>query len=238
MSHSSPPDQSASDPALSSPSDNHEAWRCLLAVEQKLQDLTIFQTNTASALQNITQQLSNVAATLQNMSTAPPASQANPQAHELDVEATASLALESESYYQHKHNIDVYIDSFQSLYRKTGYPDGHYLIMKFHHGLSKWISDHLGNITTGCPDDTCIEAWMTAACKQAFIMKTEADFLRGRFAIKPGERMPATIPAPFRPLPPPIVHPMTAAALPVPKSLPMGVPMDIDKMRAARTADV
>ncbi|KAG5640503.1 hypothetical protein DXG03_008284 [Asterophora parasitica] len=235
MSHSSPPDQSASDAASSSPSNNHEAWRCLLAVEQKLQDLTMFQTNTASALQNIMQQLANVAATLQNMSTVPPASQANPQAlaalvgppnnvpgitssdspskgitqvaswddfcnafvqefYELDVEVTTSLALESESYYQHKCDIDVYIDSFQSLYWKAGYPDRCHLVMKFHHGLSKRISDCLGNITTGRPNDTCVEAWMTAVRKQAFIMKTEADFSWGWLAAKPAKRTPTAIP--------------------------------------------
>ncbi|KAG5640331.1 hypothetical protein DXG03_009209 [Asterophora parasitica] len=334
----------------------------------------MFQTNTASALQNIMQQLANVAATLQNMSTAPLASQANPQAPAAPVPppappmmSLASLPVtapavtlaasppaataptvavtpvaaapsrlclpllvaftgeRSDSHrfiqacklyftlapatqfamhtqaiawalmqmqegqgakyldqivregitqfaswdnfrdafawefyepdVEHKHDIDAYIDSFRSLYRKAGYPDRRHLIMKFCHGLSKRISDRLGNITTGCPNDTHVEAWMTVVREQAFIMKTEADFSWGRLAAKPAERMPATVPgripitpphlppvftnpAPFRPLLPPVVHPATAAALPVPKLLPMGVPMDIDKMQAACAADV
>ncbi|KAG5639996.1 hypothetical protein DXG03_001870, partial [Asterophora parasitica] len=114
--------------------------------------------------------------------------------YEPDVEVTASLALESESYYQHKHDIDAYIDSFQSPYWKAGYPDRHHLVMKFHHSLSKRISNHLRNITTGCPNNTCVKAWITVAHEQAFIMKTEADFSQGWLAAKPAKRTPTTIP--------------------------------------------
>ncbi|KAG5640384.1 hypothetical protein DXG03_008849 [Asterophora parasitica] len=59
---------------------------------------------------------------------------------------------------EHKHNIDSYIDSFQSLYQKAGYPARHHLIMKFRHDLSKKLSDQLRNISTGHPDDTQVEA--------------------------------------------------------------------------------
>ncbi|KAG5640692.1 hypothetical protein DXG03_007494 [Asterophora parasitica] len=110
--------------------------------------------------------------------------------HEVDVEVTASLTLESEAYNQHKCDIDLYVDSFQSLYQKVGYPDGHHLVMKFQCDLSKKLSDRLRNISTGHPDDTQAESWMTVACKQAFIIKTETNFAHSWSPVKTTKQAP------------------------------------------------
>ncbi|KAG5639894.1 hypothetical protein DXG03_002561, partial [Asterophora parasitica] len=158
--------------------------------------------------------------------------------YEADVEVTASLTLESEAYYQHEHNIDLYVDSFQSLYQKAGYLDGHHLIMKFWHGLSKKLSDQLGNISTGCPDDTRVEAWMTMACKQAFIRRQKLT-LHAIPVASPCFLLAAPAPAPSQPLfPSPTVHIAPVLASAALKSLPMGMLMDINKMRAAHMVEV
>ncbi|KAG5646930.1 hypothetical protein DXG03_002006 [Asterophora parasitica] len=134
--------------------------------------------------------------------------------YKADMEATTSLTLELEAYYQHEHDIDLH------------------------------------------PDDTQVEAWMTAACKQAFIIKTEANFTCSWFPAKTAKQVPTFAPgqilvaspcfllaapalAPSQPLFPSLMVHIALVLVPAAlKSLPMGMLMDINKMHAACMAEV
>ncbi|KAG5639845.1 hypothetical protein DXG03_002943 [Asterophora parasitica] len=69
----------------------------------------------------------------------------------------ASLVLKLSSYYQNGYSIDMYINSFKLLWNQSQYLDRHHLIMKFQQGMDSDLNQHLGTITTGCPNDTKVD---------------------------------------------------------------------------------
>ncbi|KAF5378851.1 hypothetical protein D9615_006886 [Tricholomella constricta] len=144
----------------------------------------------------------------------------------------AALTLESTAYFQNGRSIDEYIDSFRSLWVKAGYPDGRHLVLKFRREMDPKLSRRLGSITTGRPHNEKIEEWLRVARSQNFIMRTEDDFHRWATPTKsPDRHRIRTLAVRSCPRSHSLSPAPRAPAMPAPRLLPQGVPMDVDRMR-------
>lgn len=67
----------------------------------------------------------------------------------LNVEAAAVNTLEMSAYFQGKRFVDEYLDQSQDLIYDSGYKDLKTIVVKFHRGLDRRISNALAGMTTG-----------------------------------------------------------------------------------------
>ena len=153
-----------------------------------------------------------------------------------NVEVDAINALEGTSYHQGNQTVDDYLDSFQALVSNAGYTDPRTLVVKFRRGLRLGIQNQIATIPYGQPADTDPDAWYKAAWRidQAYLANeafqsvscsAPSASLRTISAQPPllsVARLPLALPPPVIPKPPPAIPSM-------------GVPMDVDVTRKARS---
>ncbi|GLB45153.1 hypothetical protein LshimejAT787_2000580 [Lyophyllum shimeji] len=150
----------------------------------------------------------------------------------------AATTFETSAYYQGSRSVDEYIDKFWDLAEEAQFPDGAQLVFRFRHGLDPRIEAKVANIVEGRPSDERVQEWIDAARLVDYNTRAHQDF---RSAVTKPRTAPAPVvrnlgaPAVFRALPAPPPRPVAAvpSAPPAPasRSLPSGVPMDIDLSR-------
>jgi hypothetical protein len=151
---------------------------------------------------------------------------------------TALMRLESDRYFQGKQNVEAYIDEFKDLVDLSGYTDPIAIVLKFCGGLHSTTQDRIAESGTDRPSDMDFNGWFKAARRLDLnCLANEAFHLASR-------RPPThSAPSPMTPFAPPctlfsLLHshaPITAATpaemhTPL-RTLPPGVPMDIDRTR-------
>ncbi|GLB35250.1 hypothetical protein LshimejAT787_0208150 [Lyophyllum shimeji] len=144
-------------------------------------------------------------------------------------------------YHQGSRSVDKYIDEFMDLAEEAQFPDGAQLVFRFRHGLDSKIEAKVAGMVDGRPSDECVQDWIDAARLVDYNNRANQDFrsaatkTRATPALPPVPRNPG-VPA-FRALsaPPfrsaPIAAAPAAPTAPVSRSIPPGVPMDIDLSR-------
>jgi len=153
-----------------------------------------------------------------------------------NTEADAINALEGTSYYQGNRMVDDYLDSFQALVSDVGYTDPWTLVVKFRQGLRLGIQNQIATMPYGQPANTDPDAWYKAARRidQARLANEAFQFMlrsAPSAALKTVSAQPPPLSVARLPLaPPPPVPPK-----PPPTTLSMGVPMDVDVARKARS---
>ncbi|GLB42963.1 hypothetical protein LshimejAT787_1204120 [Lyophyllum shimeji] len=154
-----------------------------------------------------------------------------------DEKRKAATTFEMSTYHQGSRSVDEYIDEFWDLAEEAQFPDGAQLVFRFRHGLDPRIEAKVANIVEGRPSDERVQEWIDAARLVDYNTRAHQDFrsvvTKPRTAPAPVVRNPGT-PA-FRALPAPPPRPVAAApsapTAPASRSLPPGVPMDIDLSR-------
>ncbi|GLB43461.1 putative retrotransposable element tf2 155 kda protein type 1-like [Lyophyllum shimeji] len=158
-----------------------------------------------------------------------------------DEKRKAATTLETSAYYQGSRSVDEYIDEFMDLAEEAQFPDGAQLVFRFRHGLDSKIEAKVAGMVDGRPSDECVQDWIDAARLVDYNNRANQDFrsaatkTRATPALPPVPRNPG-VPA-FRALPAPPFRPAPVAAAPaaptapVSRSIPSGVPMDIDLSR-------
>jgi len=154
----------------------------------------------------------------------------------VNAKANAINTLEGTSYHQGNCVVDDYLDSFQALVSDAGYMDPQTLVVKFQQGLRVGIQSQIATMPYGQPADTDPDAWYKAAQRidqahlaneafQSMSRSTPSIALRTVSARPPPlsvVRLPLAPPPPVTPKPP-----LTTTS--------MGVPMDMDVARKARS---
>jgi len=152
------------------------------------------------------------------------------------VEADAINGLEGTSYHQGNRMVDDYLDSFQALVSDAGYMDPQTLVVKFRRGLRLGIKNQIATMPYGRLADTDPDAWYKAARRiDQARLANEAFQSVSRSAPSASLRTISTQPPPLSaarlPLtPPPLVIPKPPLTTPF-----MGVPIDVDVTRKARS---
>ncbi|GLB36986.1 putative retrotransposable element tf2 155 kda protein type 1-like [Lyophyllum shimeji] len=155
-----------------------------------------------------------------------------------DEKRKAATTFETSAYHQGSRSVDEYIDEFWDLAEEAQFPDGAQLVFRFRHGLDPRIEAKVANIVEGRPSDERVQEWIDAARLVDYNTRAHQDFrsavIKPCTAPAPVVRNPGA-PAVFRTLPAPPPRPVAAvpSAPPAPasRSLPSGVPMDIDLSR-------
>ncbi|GLB43148.1 putative retrotransposable element tf2 155 kda protein type 1-like [Lyophyllum shimeji] len=155
-----------------------------------------------------------------------------------DEKRKAATTFETSAYHQGSRSVDEYIDEFQDLAEEAQFPDGAQLVFRFRHGLDPRIEAKVANMVDRRPSDERVQEWIDAARLVDYNTRANQDFrsavTKPRTAPAPVARNPGA-PAVFRALPAPPPRPVAAvpSAPPAPasRSLPSGVPMDIDLSR-------
>ncbi|GLB45813.1 hypothetical protein LshimejAT787_3100030 [Lyophyllum shimeji] len=158
-----------------------------------------------------------------------------------DEKRKAATTLETSAYYQGSRSVDEYIDEFMDLVEEAQFPDGVQLVFRFRHGLDSKIEAKVASMVDGRPSDKCVQDWIDAARLVDYNNRANQDF---RSAATKTRATPAPPPVPrnpgvpaFRALPAPLLRPAPVAAAPaaptapISRSIPPGVPMDIDLSR-------
>jgi len=153
-----------------------------------------------------------------------------------NVEVDVINVLEGTFYHQGNWMVDDYLDSFQALVSDTGYTDPRTLVVKFRRGLQLDIQNQIATMPYGRPADTDPDTWYKAAWRiDQARLANEAFQSVSRSAPSASLRTISAQPPPLSmarlPLaPPPPVIPKPPPAIPS-----MGVPMDVDVTRKARS---
>jgi len=153
-----------------------------------------------------------------------------------NTEANAINALEGTSYHQGNQTVDDYLNSFQALVSDAGYTDPWTLVVKFRRGLRLGIQNQIATMPYGRPADTDPDTWYRAARRidqarlaneafQSVSCSTPSASLKTISAQPPPL---STARLPLAPSPPVILKPPLTAPS-------MGVPMDVDAARKARS---
>jgi hypothetical protein len=71
---------------------------------------------------------------------------------------TALIWLESNQYFQGRHNVHAYIDEFKDLVDMSGYTNPIAIILKFYGGLNVIIQDKITKSGTDRPEDN--DQWL------------------------------------------------------------------------------
>jgi len=132
--------------------------------------------------------------------------------------------------------VDDYLDSFQALISDASYTDPRTLVVKFRQGLRVGIQSQIATMPYGQPADTNPDAWYRAArridqahlANEAFqsmsrsAPSTALKTVSTQPLLLPVARLPLALPPPVTPKPPPTTPSM-------------GVSMDVDVTRKARS---
>jgi len=132
--------------------------------------------------------------------------------------------------------VDDYLNSFQALVSDAGYTDPRTLVVKFRRGLRLGIQNQIATMPYGRPADTDPDAWYRAArridqarlANEAFqsVLRSAPSASLKTVSARPPPLSAARLPL----APPPLVIPK-----PLLTALSMGVPMDVDAARKARS---
>ena len=153
-----------------------------------------------------------------------------------NAEADAINTLEGTSYHQGNRIVDNYLDSFQALVSNAGYIDPQTLVVKFRQDLRLGIQNQIATMPYGRPADTDSDAWYRAARRidQARLANKAFQFILCSILSASLKTISAQ---------PPLLSvarlPLALPSLVIPKPLlttsSMGVPMDVDTARKARS---
>jgi len=152
------------------------------------------------------------------------------------VKADTINALEGTSYHQGNRMVDDYLDSFQTLVFNVGYTNPQTLVVKFQRDLRLGIQNQIATMPYGWPADTDPNAWYKAVWKidqarlaneafQSVLCSAPSAALK-TVSVQP----PPLSVARLRLAPPLLVTPK-----PLPTAPSMGIPMDVDIARKARS---
>jgi len=153
-----------------------------------------------------------------------------------NAEADVINALEGTSYYQGNRMVNDYLDSFQALVSDAGYTDPRTLVVKFRRDLRVGIQNQIATMPYGRPADTDPDAWYNAAWRidQAHLVN-EAFQSVSRSAPSAALKTISAQPPPLSVARLPLAPPPPVTPKPLPTTPSMGVPMDMDVARKARS---
>ncbi|GLB44082.1 hypothetical protein LshimejAT787_1600120 [Lyophyllum shimeji] len=155
-----------------------------------------------------------------------------------DEKRKAATTLETSAHHQGSHSVDEYIDEFIDLAEEAQFPDGAQLVFRFRHGLDSKIEAKVAGMVDGRPSDECVQDWIDAARLVDYNNCANQDFHSAATKTRATPALPPVprnlgVPAfcalsapPFRPAP--VAAALAAPTAPVSRSIPSGVPMDID----------
>jgi hypothetical protein len=153
---------------------------------------------------------------------------------------TVLMRLESDRYFQGKRNVEAYIDEFKDLVDLSGYTDPIAIVLKFRRGLNPTTQDRIAESGTDRPQDRDFDGWFKAARRLDLNhLANEAFHYASRRPLAHSIPSPTTYPAPPRaPFSFTRSHPPTTAtpaAMHTPsRTLPPGIPMDVDRTRTLK----
>jgi hypothetical protein len=156
-----------------------------------------------------------------------------------DEKTDALMKLESRRYFQGKRSTDMYIDEFLELTTRAKCTDPTTLVLKFRRGLDPTLQDRIAE-SPSCPEGEDVDGWLAAA-RRLDRNRTANEAFRGSMVARVPSAFPGT-----KPLPPVPSKRFEFGSIPSalprqsqtpPKTLPMGVPMDIDASKQAKPID-
>ena len=152
------------------------------------------------------------------------------------MEADTINTLEGTSYYQGGRTVDDYLDNFQTLVSDVGYTDPRTLVVKFRRGLKLGIQNQIATMPYGRPADTDSDAWYRAAWRidQARLANKAFQSVSRSTPSGPTKTV-STRPPPMSVVRLPPAPPLPVTPKPAPLTPSMGVPMDVDATRKARS---
>ena len=132
--------------------------------------------------------------------------------------------------------MDDYLDSFQALVSNAGYMDPWTLVVKFRRRLRLGIQNQIATMPYGRPADTDPDAWYKAARRidQTRLANEVFQFM-SRFAPSASLRTVSARPLPLSTARLPLTLPLPVIPKPLLTTPSMGVPMDMDVTRKARS---
>jgi hypothetical protein len=153
---------------------------------------------------------------------------------------TALMRLESDRYFQGKRNVEAYIDEFKDLVDLSGYMDPITIVLKFCHSLDLMTQDRIAESGTDRPQDRDFYSWFKAARRLDLNRLTNEAFhyasqrpLTHSTPAPMTHSVPQCTPFSFLRSHPPTA--VTPAAMHTPsRTLPPGIPMDIDCTRTLK----
>ena len=154
----------------------------------------------------------------------------------VNAEVDTINALEGTSYHQGNRTVDDYLDSFQALVSNAGYMDPQTVVVKFRRGLRLSIQNQIATMPYRRLADTDPDAWYKAArridqARLANEVFQSVSHSAPSASLRTVSARPPPLPMARLPLaPPPLVTPK-----PPPTTPSMGVPMDVDATRKARS---
>jgi len=132
--------------------------------------------------------------------------------------------------------VDDYLDSFQALVSDTGYTDPQTLVVKFRQGLRVGIQSQIATMPYGQPADTDPDAWYKAAWRiDQARLANEAFQSVSRSTPSAALETVSAQPLPLSMARLPLALPPPVTPKPLPISPSMGVPIDVDVARKARS---
>jgi len=153
-----------------------------------------------------------------------------------NAEANVINALEGTSYHQGNWTVDDYLDSFQALVSNAGYMDPWTLVVKFRQGLKVGIQSQIAIMPYGRPANTDPDAWYKAARRIDQVrLANEAFQSMSRSAPSAALKTVSAQPPPLSMARLPLALPPPVTPKPPPTTPSMGVPMDVDIARKARS---
>ena len=132
--------------------------------------------------------------------------------------------------------MDDYLDSFQALVSDAGYMDPQTLVVKFRRGLRLGIQNQIATMSYRWPADTDPDVWYKAAWRiDQVCLANEAFQSVSRFTPSASLRTVSARPPPLSAARLPLALPPPVIPKPLPTTPSMGVPMDMDVTRKARS---
>jgi len=132
--------------------------------------------------------------------------------------------------------VDDYLDSFQALVSDTGYMDPQTLVVKFRRGLRLGIQNQIATMPYRRPADTDPDAWYRAARRIDQVCLTNEAFQSVlRSAPSASLKTVFVRPPPLSVARLPLALPPSVIPKPPPTTLSMGVSMDVDATRKAKS---
>jgi len=153
-----------------------------------------------------------------------------------NAEADVINALKGTSYHQGNQMVDDYLDSFQALVSNAGYMDLQTLVVKFRRGLRLGIQNQIATMPYGRPADADPDAWYRAARRIDQACLANEAFQSVLCSVPSASlKTISAQPLPLSVARLPLVPPPLVILKPPPTTPSIGVPMDVDTTRKARS---
>jgi hypothetical protein len=154
---------------------------------------------------------------------------------------TALMRLESEWYFQARHNVEAYIDEFKNLIDLSGYTDSITIVLNSHRVLIATTQDCITESGTDRPRDNNFHGWFKAMCRLDLnCLANEAVHYASHHPSAPSTATVAPSPSSgctafsfHRPTTFQTAETPTAMHTPS-RALPPGIPMDVDHTRMSK----